>query len=46
MYPESGYSLLLGVCALPDIIYYVCQAIVFKLDSPEKVLGKGYSVNI
>jgi hypothetical protein len=38
MYPESGYDLLACFLAFPDIIYNMCQAIVFTLVCPEKVL--------
>lgn len=44
--PESGYVLLPCFPAFPDIIYTMCQAIVFKLVYPEKSLVKGCSVNI
>lgn len=46
LYPDSGYGLLLCFHALPDIIYRMCQVLVFKLYHREKVLGDGCSVSI
>lgn len=42
--PESGYGLLSCYHAFPDIIFSVCQTIVFKF--LEKVLGKGYCLTV
>lgn len=46
VYPISRYNSLFCFHAFPDTIYSMCQAIVFKLVYPEKVLEKGCSVNI
>lgn len=43
--PESGHGLCLLSCFLIKT-YSTCQTIVFKLIHPEKVRGKGCSVNI
>ena len=45
-YPESVYGVLLCFHAFPDIIYSMCQAIVFKLVCPEKVLAKDCCINL
>lgn len=45
VYPESGYGLLPCFYSFPDIIYNRCQATVFKLVCPAKVVLKGCSAN-
>lgn len=46
VYPESGFSFLSCFRGFHDIIYSTCQAVVFELVCPGKVLEKGCSVNI
>lgn len=46
VYPEYGCGLLPHCHTLPDIINSMCQAAVFKLVRPEKVLGMDFSGRI
>jgi hypothetical protein len=46
VYSKYDYGLLPCFCAFLDIIYYVCQTIIFKLVCSEKVLGKDCHVTI
>lgn len=43
MYSESGYGLLLFLCASLSLSYSVGQAIVLKQVYPEKALRKAFS---
>lgn len=45
VFSESGHDLLPCFNAFLDIIYTMCQAIVFKLVCPQNILEKSDSVS-